>query len=395
MTRALALTSFTTVNCLGRGVQATLAAVESRQSGLRPCDYEDADLDTYIGRVDGLEDEPVTDRLSAFDCRNNRLAQLTLRQDSFAADVRRASMKYGPDRIAVVLGTSTSGIRETERGYAVRENPAADLPAGYNYRTTHNVFSLADFVRAYLELSGPAGVIATACSSSAKVFASAQRWIEAGLCDAAIVGGVDSLCLTTLYGFSSLQLVSSSPCRPCDASRDGISIGEAGGFALLEAEPTEGGQVCLLGCGESSDGYHMSSPHPDGKGAALAMQDALNNAGLRPEQISYINLHGTASWANDSAEDKAVSRLFAHDTPVSSTKGWTGHTLGAAGIVEAIISALTLQHGLVPGCLNATTIDPTFRMHTLLENRRARVNYVMSNSIGFGGNNCSLVFGLA
>lgn len=395
MTRPLALTSFTTVNCLGRGVQATLAALESRRSGLRLCDYEDADLNTYIGRVDGLEDEPVIGRLSVFDCRNNRLAQLTLQQDSFEANVRRASTKYGADRIAVLLGTSTSGIRETERGYAVRENPAADLPARYNYRTTHNVFSLADFVRGYLKLSGPAAVIATACSSSAKVFASAQRWMRAGLCDAAIVGGVDSLCLTTLYGFSSLQLVSSSPCKPCDASRDGISIGEAGGFALLEAEPTEAGQVSLFGCGESSDGYHMSSPHPDGKGAALAMRDALTSSGLRPEEISYINLHGTASWANDSAEDKAVAHLFANDTPVSSTKGWTGHTLGAAGIVEVIISALTLQHGLIPGCLNTTTVDPTFRMHTLLENRRARVNYVMSNSIGFGGNNCSLVFGLA
>lgn len=395
MTRALTLTAFTTVNCLGRGIGPLLAALRSRSGGLRYCDYEDARLDTYIGRVDNLEDEPVIDRLADFDCRNNRLAQLTLQQDAFEAHVREAAEKYGANRIAVILGTSTAGIRETERGYALRENSAADLPAGYNYRTTQNVFSLADFVRDYLELRGPAAVIATACSSSAKVFASAQRWIQAGLCDAALVGGVDSLCLTTLYGFSSLQLVSSSPCRPCDPERDGISIGEAGGFALIEATSAEPGQISLLGTGESSDGYHMSSPHPDGKGAALAMRSALQCAGLRPEQIDYINLHGTASWVNDSAENKAVHQIFSSATPCSSTKGWTGHTLGAAGIVEAIISALCLQNELIPGCLNSAAIDPAFQINARLENQSAHLKYVMSNSIGFGGNNCSLIFGLA
>lgn len=392
---ALTLSSFTTVTSLGRGLAATLDALQSRRSGLCPCDYEDADLDTYIGRVSGLEDAPVEDRLAAYDCRNNRLAQLTLRQDRFAEHVAQAIEKYGADRIALLVGTSTSGIRETEYGYALRNDAEAELPPGYNYRTTHNIYSVADFVRQYLRLKGPAAVIATACSSSAKVFASAQRWLQAGMCDAVVVGGVDSLCLTTLYGFSSLQLVSPTPCRPCDEKRDGISIGEAGGFALLEARQATAGEVALVGSGESSDGYHMSSPQPDGKGAALAMREALQNAGLAAQAIDYINLHGTASWANDSAEDKALSQLFPAATPCSSTKGWTGHTLGAAGIVEAVFSALCLQHSLIPGCLNSAAVDPALTMNVKLDNSQAALEYVMSNSIGFGGNNCSLIFKLA
>lgn len=395
MQRPLTLTSFTAVTCLGRGLEAALKALQSRQSGLRPCDYEDAHLDTYIGRVAGLEQAPLVERLAAYDCRNNRLAQLTLQQDQFEEKVAAAIRKYGAERIAVLVGTSTSGIREAEYGYASRQDENAELPAGYHYRTRHNVFSVADFVRQYLRVSGPAAVIATACSSSAKVFASAQRWVQSGICDALIVGGVDSLCLTTLYGFSSLQLVSRTPCRPCDSGRDGISIGEAGGFALLEPQTPEPGQVALAGSGESSDGYHMSSPQPEGKGALLAMRGALQDAGLTPDAIDYINLHGTASLANDSAEDKAISELFPAATPCSSTKGWTGHTLGAAGIVEAVLAALCLQHYMIPGCLNSATVDPSFKTNVLLSNQQATLKYVMSNSIGFGGNNCSLIFHLA
>jgi 3-oxoacyl-[acyl-carrier-protein] synthase-1 len=238
--------------------------------------------------------------------------------------------------------------------------------------------------------------ISTACSSSAKVFAAAARQIELGLIDAAIVGGVDTLCLTTLYGFASLQLTSPSPCRPYDATRDGISIGEGAAFALLEraADPAPG-SVLLLGAGESSDAYHMSSPHPEGLGARLAMDAALQSAGLAPADIDYINLHGTATPANDAAEGKAVAALFGSRVPCASTKGATGHTLGAAGAIEAVICALALTDSLLPGSPGTTAPDPSIPVNYLLASRDAPVRRVLSNSFGFGGSNCSLIFGVA
>lgn len=390
----LALTHYTVVNSLGCGVDATLSALRDGRSGLRHCDFLDAALDTFIGRVDGIEDEPVIERLAEFDCRNNRLAEIGLNADDFALHVEAARKRYGAHRVAVVLGTSTSGILETELAYRLRD-ATGTLPGNFNYRTTHENYSIADFVRSYLELSGPALTISTACSSSAKVFASASRLIENGLCDAAVVGGVDSLCFTTLYGFSSLEIVSPAPCRPGDVARSGISIGEAAGFALLERAMGNADEICLLGYGESSDAYHMSSPHPEGRGAALAMSRALERSGLAASEIDYINLHGTATRANDTAEDLAVSRIFADRTLCSSTKGWTGHTLGAAGITEAVIACLCIREGFLPASLNTETVDPAFSMNVLLKNRQQKVRRVLSNSFGFGGNNVSLVLGAA
>jgi 3-oxoacyl-[acyl-carrier-protein] synthase-1 len=221
--------------------------------------------------------------------------------------------------------------------------------------------------------------------------------IEAGLCDAAVVGGADSLCLTTLYGFHSLELVSDAPCRPFDIARKGISIGEAAGFALLEKvdQCGEANAVLLLGVGESSDAHHMSTPHPEGLGARLAMERALAASGFGPQAIDYINLHGTATLTNDAAEDRAVFALFGADTPCSSTKGFTGHALGAAGINEAIISALSIRHNIIPGSAHTRTVDPALRSRYVLERRRGRVERVLSNSFGFGGSNCSLILGRA
>lgn len=391
--KPLALTHYTLVNALGLGLAASHEGLRQRKGGLRPCDFQDAALDTYIGRVAAVEDQPVCNALIEFDGRNNRLAQLGLRQDGFQEAVEAARARYGGRRIAVVIGTSTSGILETERAYRARGPETSVLPCSFHYRYSQDIFSVADFVKRYLHLEGPALAVSTACSSSAKVFATAARLIQAGLCDASVVGGVDSLCLTTLYGFSSLELTSPRPCRPCDAERDGISIGEAAGFALLEkkAEAAEG--IALLGYGESTDAYHMSSPHPEGLGAILAMQRALQSAGLNPQEIDYINLHGTASKPNDSAEDKAISRVFGSRTSCSSTKGWIGHTLGAAGIGEAIFACLCIRYGFMPGNLNTETIDPFFTSHMLLENREQRITKVLSNSFGFGGNNCSLILG--
>jgi 3-oxoacyl-[acyl-carrier-protein] synthase-1 len=347
--------------------------------------------------VAGVDDVLLPAALAQYNCRNNRLALLGLETDGFAEAVRERAGRLGKRRIGVILGTSTAGILETELAYRRRDPQTGALPADYRYRTTHNSYSVAGFVREYFGLEGPAVVVSTACSSSAKVFAAASRMIACGLIDAAVVGGVDSLCLTTLYGFSSLELTSPQPCRPFDAERNGISVGEGAAFALIEPAPAslDADAVLFLGAGESSDAYHMSSPHPDGLGAKLAMSRALAAAGLEASDIDYINLHGTATPSNDAAEGKAVAGVFGDRVPCSSTKGATGHTLGAAGAVEAVICALSLRHGLMPGSANTRHPDPAIPLDYLLANRSGHVNRVLSNGFGFGGSNCSIVLGRA
>jgi 3-oxoacyl-[acyl-carrier-protein] synthase-1 len=249
-------------------------------------------------------------------------------------------------------------------------------------------------LRDALGLTGPALVISTACSSSANAMVTASEWLEAGLIDAAVVGGIDSLCLTTLRGFQSLELLSPEPCQPCGADRKGLSLGEAAALFLLEREPqATTGQIGLLGYGSSNDAHHMSTPHPEGVGAQLAMTQALARADLAPDDIDYVNLHGTGTPFNDAVEDLAVHAVLGDRPPCSSTKGWSGHTLGTAGALEAAIAMLCIRDGLLPGCLNLTTVDPRLRCNVLSANRRAPVRRVLSNSFGFGGNNCCLVLG--
>jgi 3-oxoacyl-[acyl-carrier-protein] synthase-1 len=393
----LVLTHFTATSCIGRGLRETLGTLRERRTGLAPCRFETVELDTYVGEVAGIDAEPLPHRLVNFNCRNNRLAHLGLRQDAFLEAVDGSVRRWGRRRVGVFLGTSTSGILETELAYRRRDPDTGALPHDFDYRRTHNSFSVAEFALQLLGLEGPAVVVSSACSSSAKVFGSARRMIEAGLIDAALVGGVDSLCLTTLYGFHSLQLVSHLPCRPFDVARDGISIGESAAFALLERVPDslDADAVMLLGIGESSDAYHMSSPHPEGRGAQAAMLQALDTAGLQAADIDYINLHGTGTPSNDNAEARAVAAVLGSEVPGSSTKGATGHALGAAGALEAVICALALQHGFMPAGLNTTLVDPTLGVNYLLENRRGNIARVMSNSFGFGGSNCSLILGRA
>ena len=391
------LSHFTATSSIGQGNAASLQALQARRCGLRPCAFDTVDLATYMGEVTGVDAVQLPNDLAHFDCRNNRLALLGLMQDGFSEAVHAAIAQYGAQRIGVFLGTSTAGILQTELAYRRRDPQSGALPADFIYGTTHNTFSVADFVRQYFALTGPAVVVSSACSSSAKVFSSARRMLETGLIDAALVGGVDSLCLTTLYGFNSLGLTAETACRPFDVQRSGISIGEAAAFALLERVPAhlDADAVLLLGTGESSDAYHMSSPHPDGLGAQIAMREALNGAGVRAEDIDYINLHGTATQSNDAAEGKAVAAVFGASTPCSSTKGATGHTLGAAGGLEAVISALALQNKLLPGGVNTTQIDPALALDYVLDNRAQSLKRVLSNSFGFGGTNCSLIFALA
>jgi 3-oxoacyl-[acyl-carrier-protein] synthase-1 len=395
--KPLLVKEFTATSCIGRGLEQTLDSLIGRRSGLKACDFETVRLETHIGEVSGVDNQRVPADLRRFDCRNNRLAELALAQDGFVDAVEETAGLCGRKRIGVFVGTSTSGILETELAYRKLDPLTGALPANFDYAATHNSFSVADYLRRRLHLEGPAMAVSCACASSAKVFGSARRMIEAGLIDAAVVGGVDSLCLTTLYGFHSLQLCSNAPCRPFDVARDGISIGEAAAFALLTRVPgaLNGDDVLLLGVGESSDAYHMSAPHPEGDGARRAMLAALSAANLGPDAIDYINLHGTGTPSNDRSESQAVTSVFGAATPCSSTKGATGHTLGAAGALEAVISALALQNGLMPGGAQTAQVDPTLTAHYILANRHSRFARVLSNSFGFGGANCTLILGLA
>ena len=396
--KPLLLSHYTATTCAGRGLAAHLDMLRAAGTGLKPVGFAHCDLNTYIGAVAGADEALIDGELARFNCRNNRIALIAVQQDNFVEHAREAVARYGSKRVGVFIGTSTAGVLETELAYRQRDPASGALPTTLDYAATHSPFSVADFIRRTLGVAGPSVAISSACSSSAKVFAAASRMIEVGLIDAAVVGGVDSLCQTTLYGFNSLELLSPQMCRPFDVARSGISIGEGAAFALLErptatsARPHDG--VALLGYGESSDAHHMSSPHPDGLGAQLAMRAGLESARLEPAQIDYINLHGTATPSNDQAEGRAVASLF-EGTPCSSTKGMTGHTLGAAGAVEAVLAALALQHSFMPASANTRALDPAISLDYLLARRDQPLRAVLSNSFGFGGTNCSLVLGQA
>ena len=387
----------TASSALGSGLDAQLQALRTGQTGLKPCDFETATLDTWIGEVSGLNFLEFPPNLKAYDCRNHRLALQGLHSDGFVQVARDAIAYFGAQRVALILGTSTSGILSAEQAYRERASDGA-LPDWFDYHKTHNTGALTAFVRDYLGVKGPAYTISTACSSSAKAFAAADRLLKLNLVDAAIVGGVDSLCLTTLYGFSSLELTSKQACRPCDTGRDGLSIGEAAAFALLTRDvvpafhPQRSALARLSGWGEASDAHHMSAPHPEGLGSRTAMSAALTMAGVEPARVDYVNLHGTATPANDATEGSAVARLLGGSVPCSSTKGLTGHTLGAAGALEAVFSVLCIQHGLVPGSAGTQEVDPAIGIHVPLRSVEQPVSHVLSNSLGFGGSNCSLLF---
>ncbi len=387
----LRVTAYTATCAAGQGRAELLNALRAARSGLRPNDFGRDPLDTWVGRVPDLEAEPLPPQFVEFDCRNNRLAWRGLRQDGFLDAVRAARLRYGAQRIALVLGTSTSSIGATEEAYS-RLTEDGQFPEDLRYQAVHTPHSTAAFVERALELCNVTVTVATACSSSAKAFAQGARLIEFGIADAVVVGGVDSLCGSVLFGFHSLALVSKDPCRPFDAQRSGISIGEAAGFALLERA---GSGPRLLGYGESSDAHHMSTPHPSGRGARLAIEAALTAGGVDAVDVDYVNLHGTASLKNDEIEAQLIAGLFPARTHASSTKGWTGHTLGSAGIVEAVVTMLSIEAGFMPGNLNARALDASCGPQVRIDNATGPIRFAMSNSFGFGGSNCVLLFAAA
>lgn len=386
------VTAYTVTTAVGAGRARLRDALLERRSGLAANDFAPAPVPGCIGRVAGVESVALPEPLAAFDCRNHRIAWLALAQDGFADAVAAARARLGAARVGVIVGTSTSGILTTETGYRHRDPATGALPPSVRYDATHNFSALARFVRAALELAGPTLAISTACSSSAKVFATAQRWLAAGLCDAAVVAGADSLCGTTLHGFDSLQLVSRTPCRPFDVARDGLSLGEGAGFALLERSPAGARRLALAGYGESADAHHMSAPHPDGLGARLAMAAALERARLGADAIGYVCAHGTATRNNDAVEARAIAQVLGDRAAITSVKGNVGHMLGAAGIASAVAALASIEHGFVPATANTAVVDPECGAAVQITSVERRVDAVLVNALGFGGNNASLVF---
>ena len=388
----LAVTAFSATSALGPGVVAQAQALRSQRSGLRANDFSSAPLECFIGRVDGVEDAPLPQRLAHWECRNNRLAWLGLQQDGILDAVERVIARHGARRIALILGTSTASIGASEEGYRRLED--GRFPEDLRRPAIHTPHSLTAFVAEATGIAGPALTISTACSSSAKVFASAERLIRMGLADAALVGGVDTLCDSVLFGFNALELVSKQPCRPFDERRNGISIGEAAAFAVLERPEAAPAAPRLVGYGESSDAHHMSTPHPEARGARAALEDALARAGLAAERVDYINLHGTATVKNDEMEALLLPGFGKH-ARASSSKGFTGHALGAAGALEAVFALLAIEQGFIPPNLNCGQPFGGAQAWLELEPKEKRVGVALSNSFGFGGNNACLAFACA
>lgn len=329
--------------------------------------------------------------------RNNQL--LLAAALEIESDIRTAISRYGQNRIGVVLGTSTTGIQEAAQGIAGLLHDGA-FPPGYHY-AHQELAAPASFLGEWLQLAGPCYSISTACTSSARALLSAKRLLDAGLCDAVLCGGVDSLSDLTLQGFSALEATSETLCNPFSRNRNGINIGEAAVLFLMTRDTDGEADIALLGGGASSDAHHISAPDPDGRGALSAMRQALARANCTPEQIAYLNLHGTATPHNDAMESVAVAALFPHGVPCSSSKPLTGHTLGAAGALEAAfcwlsLSPLNPDQQLPPHRWDGEP-DPALPALNLvaagIRMNPTRPRRMMSNSFAFGGNNISLILG--
>ena len=370
---------------LGRGqAEVSRSLFAGDCSGMRA---ESGWVPEHVLPVGGVRSELVAipAELRPQSSRNNQLLLEAAVQ--IESELRQAIHTYGTSRVGIVLGTSTSGIDEASRGIA-HYLRGQQFPGDYDYQQ-QELSAPANFLADWLQVSGPAYVISTACTSSARALMSAQRLLDLGVCDAVICGGVDSLCKLTLNGFTALEAVSSERCNPFSVNRNGINIGEAAVLFLMTETPAP---IALLGSGASCDAHHISAPEPTGKGALQAMRKALASAKLEPEHIGYLNLHGTATQHNDAMESLAVASLFAHGVACSSTKPMSGHTLGAAGALEAAFCWLSLMHDRVPPHVWDGQADPALpALQWAQVGDTLKKRCLMSNSFAFGGNNVSLI----
>ena len=378
------------VSPLGEGLEATRRALFAGDtSGMKVESGWLPNAPACVGRV-SAELAPLPAPLAEWDCRNNRLLAAAATQIRPAIDAALA--RHGAHRVALVIGTSTSGIASGEDAMAAKIRDGA-FPREFSYRQ-QEIGGTAPLGARLLGVRGPAYTVSTACTSGAKALLAARRLLELGVCDAAIAGGVDTLCRLTVGGFASLESTSAQRCNPLSRNRSGINIGEGSALFLLGREPAA---VALVGGGESSDAHHLSAPDPAGAGAETAMRAALADARAKPADIGYVNLHATATRKNDEMESRVMARIFPTGTPVSGTKPLTGHALGAAGALEAAFCWLTLTDGRLPPHVWDGEADPELPALRVaakgerLEARKPR-RLVMSNSFAFGGSNASLIF---
>lgn len=378
------ITAMTLHNAVAPDLRGVLECLRAGQSGLQPL-TDIADVPGRHGRCGDLEALPAS--LAAYDTRQARLAARTV--VPMLGDLERATRKWGASRVAIVIGTSTGGIATTERAWVRGQSPAA----GFDLARHHSVGATIDVVRGITGVRGPSYVVSTACSSSAKAFASARRLLAADVVDAVLVGGVDTLCELTLRGFAALELISAVGCRPFAAGRDGLSLGEGGAFALVERR---GDAAVVLGAvGESCDAHHMSAPHPEGAGAAAAIASALADAGLVASQIGFVNAHATGTALNDAAEARAVLRVLGSKVPVVATKSFTGHLLGAAGATEVVLTACALAEGWLPGSGASVPVDGSLGIDVVCATRTLECDWAISTSFAFGGSNAAVLVGVA
>jgi 3-oxoacyl-[acyl-carrier-protein] synthase-1 len=360
------------------------------RSGLVRTDEYSPGQPFYVGAVQAELPE-IGGEYSVYDCRNNRLLLAALSQ--IKATVDSMIKNHGANRIGVVIGTSTSGVRNTELAVAEVAR-GRSKPQKFHYKQQQFAGG-ADFLASVLGLKGPAYAISTACSSSGRALASARRLIALDLCDAVIVGGADSLCRLTVCGFEALESLSAGLCKPFGLHRDGINLAEGASLFVLSKDE---GPVLLQGIGASSDAYHFSAPDPAGSAVIAAMEMALADARMRPEQIDYINLHGTATPLNDAMESKAIRQVFGDAVAVSSTKGMTGHALGASAALELGICWLLLtqpdKQGLLMPNINDDLLDGTLPALNYVKPGQTlgrHIKQCQSNSFAFGGNNISII----
>jgi len=380
----LLVTGYSMVSALGLGRRQHLEALAAGRTGLgeHPIDL---DFETAAGAVrQPLPELPA--ELQPWSTRLARMAYALLQE--LDEPLRRAREKWRPDRVAVLLGTSTAGAETTEVAYK-QFVAGGGFPRDYDFQRQHTFGAVLSVVRKLAGVDGPSWMASTACTSSGKTFATAQRLIAAGAIDAAIVGGLDTLCTMTMTGFNSLQALDSKPCRPFREDRSGISIGEGGAFALVERAGDA--RVLIEGIGETSDAYHISAPHPEGLGAQAAMHEALQRGGRYPTDVDHVNAHGTGTRLNDTAEANAIQCVLGTEVPTVSTKAYTGHTLGAAAAIELAFAACAIEEGWIPPAIGDGAIDPEVAVKIPTERMTGRFERVLSNSFAFGGNNVSLL----
>lgn len=379
-TKRHAITATALANCLGND-NATVfdGAFAGREAFVAGSAYCELPFSTVLGISPELTTEQglVPTRLAA-------VTSASIRQ--LRPSVQAAVERWGGDRIAYVFASSTGGLEASERALAPLPGPTPE----YNY-SNHWIDGSSTAVARYLGVTGVRMAISTACSSSFKALASAIRILDQGLADAVVVGSADTLCRTTIYGFHSLGLLSSTPTRPFSSERCGLTLGEGSAYLLVERDANDRAVAWIAGMGEASDAHHHTSPHPDGIGAMRCMRQALEQAGIRPDQIDYVSAHGTATPANDTVEAAAVKRVFERRVPITATKSLTGHTLGSAGLTALILAIESLKRQQITPSLRATPLDDTLDVTVIGEATRARIEHVLVNAFGFGGSNASVI----